>query len=60
MTTWKVVLKDGTSFIGKRTLKAMWYEGLLTTCYKIMESASLPKGSIVSIEFGSMLYKIKM
>ena len=59
---WQVVLKDGTKFIGKRTLGAMWQESLLESAYKVVDSLDslFPEGTIVNLGWSTILYRIKV
>ena len=59
---WHIVLKDGTKFIGKRTLGAMWSEGLCKSAYKVVDSldSSFPEGTIVHLGWATILYRIKV
>ena len=61
-TKWQVVLKDGTKFIGKRTLGAVWQEGLLESAYKVIDSLDSPfqDGTIVNLGWSTKLYRIKV
>ena len=55
-----VKLKDGTLFIGKRTLKnRLWDEGFFETVYTVIDSETIPMGSVVHIPVSSVSYKIK-
>ena len=59
---WQVVLRDGTKFIGKRTLGAAWQEGFLESAYKVVDSldSPFPKGMIVNLGWSTQLYRIKV
>jgi len=59
---WQIVLKDDTKFIGKRTLGAMWQEGLCESAYKAVDSldSSFSEGTIVNLGWATILYRIKV
>ena len=59
---WQIVLKDGTKFIGKRTWRAMWREGLWERAYEVVDALDSPfsKGMIVNLGRGAKLYRIKL
>jgi len=37
----------------------MWRESFLELAYEVIDSPTLPKGIIINVGFGSMLYRIK-
>lgn len=61
-TKWQIVLRDGTKFIGKRTLEAMWQEGFFESAYKVMDSldSHFQEGTIVYLGWSAKLYRIKV
>ena len=58
---WQITLKDGKSFIGRRTWTAMWIEGLLERAYQVVDSQGSPfkEGTTIVFGIGTILYRIK-
>ena len=58
---WQITIKDGKSFIGRRTWTAMWREGFLERAYLVVESQenSFKEGVIIVFSVGTILYRIK-
>lgn len=60
---WQVVLKDGTSFLGKKTFKASWwYDDLFNRAYVVAGTSSpaLPVGVVIVVPLRSILYRYKV
>lgn len=59
---WQITLVDGTKFIGKKTWKAMWIEGIFERAYQVVDSqnSSFKENMIVVFEFGSILYRVRL
>ena len=59
---WLVVLKNGTKFIGRRTLKTLSQESFLQTAYKVEDGldSSFIKGTIIHLGWGAKLYSTKL
>ena len=58
---WQITLKDGKSFIGKRTWTTMWREGFLERAYQVVDDQESPfkEGTIIVLGIGTILYRIK-
>jgi len=58
---WQITLKDGKSFIGRRTWTAMWREGFLERAYQVVDSQESPfnEGTIIVLGIGTIFYRIK-
>ena len=58
---WQITLKDGKSFIGRKTWIAIWREGFLERAYRVVDSqeSSFKEGVIIVFGFGTILYRIK-
>jgi len=57
---WRVILRDGSEFIGKRTLKAvLWYEGWNEKAFKILNSNKYAEGSYIIVPRRSIVYMVK-
>ena len=58
---WHITLKDGKSFIGRKTWTTMWREGFLERAYRVEDSqeSSFKEGTIIVFGFGMILYRIK-
>lgn len=59
---WKVFLKDGTSFLGKKTFRARWHDDFLDRGYEVVESnnPALPIGALAVVPLSSILYRCKV
>ena len=59
---WEVTLRDDTSFIGRRTWKAIWREGFFESAYQVIDSQNSPfkENMIVILGFGSILYRVRL
>ena len=59
---WEVTLRDGASFIGRRSWRAIIREGVLERAYQVVDSqnSSFKENMIVVLGFGSILYRVKL
>lgn len=53
---WTVVLKDGSTFVGKRS---WWYEGWFDMAFRVVSSNTILSGTLVRIPRQSILYYYK-
>ncbi len=57
---WRVILRDGSEFLGKRTLLAvLWYEGWAEKAFKVVNSAKYQEGSYIIVPRRSIVCMVK-
>ena len=59
---WRITLKDGICFTGRRTWQAIWREGFTERAYQVVDSQNslFKENTIVVLGFGSILYRVKI
>lgn len=60
---WGVVLKDGTRFLGLRTVGCVWWhDGLnvLTFIVDDPQATGMPRGALVRVRTDNLLYRYRL